>query len=186
MLYSFIFLNHFALSHHRKGWAHNTFPANAEYDYAFWVVHDFVGTHIDGYNKVTGFLDQDVIPANVDFAADPQDLHFSSFGYSEDYDPSFRYCAGDSTSIKEVPNYTNLFLPQCNLQGGASGGPWLTGIDASGVGTVMSLNSWGFIDDPGMAGPSLQTSSGSRAECLFNVARTYQDPGSTMGYIISC
>lgn len=50
----------------------------------------------------------------------------------------------------------------------------------------MSLNSWGFTDGPGMAGPSLQTSSGSKAQCLFNVAQTAQDPGSTRGYAIAC
>ena len=136
-----------------KGWSENSFPKNAEFDYAFFVVHDFTATHINGYVEgLTGFLDQDVIPANLDFLADPQGKYFSSFGYSEDYDPSFRYCAGDVKSIKEVPNYTNLWLPRCNLQGGASGGPWMVDIDTSGVGTVMSLNSWGFIDGPGMAG----------------------------------
>lgn len=169
-----------------KGWASNSFPANAEFDYAFWVVHDYVGTHIKGFNDdVTGFLDQDVDPMNIDFG-DPHEVHFSSFGYSEDYDPSFRYCAGRAETINEVPGYTNLFLPQCNLMGGASGGPWLSDLDSSGIGNVMSLNSWGFVDDPGMAGPSFQTSSGSKVECLFNVARTYQDPGSTRGYVISC
>jgi hypothetical protein len=169
-----------------KGWADSSFPENAQYDYAFYVVHDFVGTHIDGYSEVTGVLDQDIIPATLDFAADPKSQFFVSFGYSEDYDPSFRYCSGDGKSIREVPNYTNLWLPECNLQGGASGGPWLVDIDSSGVGTVMSLNSWGFTDGPGMAGPSLQTSSGSKAQCLFNVAQTAQDPGSTRGYAIAC
>lgn len=152
------------------------------------MVHDYVGTHIDGYNNefASGFLDQDVEPMNIDFGTNPRELFFSSFGYSEEYDPGFRYCAGDAKTINEVPGYTNLFLPQCNLMGGASGGPWLADIDSSGIGTVMSLNSWGFVDEPGMAGPSLQTSSGSKAECLFNVARTYQDPGSTRGYVITC
>eukprot|EP00804_Cyclotella_cryptica_P016305 CCRYP_005757-RA/>CCRYP_005757-RA protein AED:0.02 eAED:0.02 QI:135/1/1/1/1/1/2/235/632 len=170
-----------------KGWAVNQFPSNAEFDYAFYVVHDYVSTHIEGYTDgLTGTLDQDIIPAKVDFYADPHDNFFSSFGYSEDFDPTFRYCSGDAQYIREVPDYTNLWLPYCSLQGGASGGPWVANIDQAGVGTIMSLNSWGFVDGPGMAGPSLQTSSGSKAECIFNVARTAQDPGSTRGYTVVC
>ena len=95
-----------------KGWAETAFPENAKYDYAFYVVHDYTATHIKGYTDgLTGYLDQDVIPANLDFAADPQGQYLTSFGYSEEYDPSFRYRAGDTKIIREIPNYTYLELP---------------------------------------------------------------------------
>ena len=51
---------------------------------------------------LTGYLDQDVIPANLEFAADLQGQYLTSFGYSEEYDPSFRYRAGDTKIIRSA------------------------------------------------------------------------------------
>ena len=39
----------------------------------------------------------------------------------------------------------------------------------SGSGSVISVNSWGYINSPGMAGPKL---AGSSAECLFNIVES--------------
>lgn len=35
---------------------------------------------------LTSYLDQDVIPSNLDFDADPQGQYLTSFGYSDEYD----------------------------------------------------------------------------------------------------
>jgi len=37
-----------------------------------------------------------------------------------------------------------------------------------------------------MAGPQLQTRSGSFAECLFEEAKHSRDPGQVGGYIVDC
>lgn len=78
----------------------------------------------------------------------------------------------NSKRINGVDFYTNFWLEDCALTGGASGGPWIKNMDTEGVGTLTSLNSWGFVHKPGMAGPQLHTSSGSMAECMFDIARS--------------
>lgn len=70
------------------------------------------------------------------------------------------------------------------MTGGASGGPWIFGMNQSGQGTLASVNSWGFTHKPGMAGPVLRTASGSYAECLFEQAKSARDPGRDGGIIV--
>jgi hypothetical protein len=36
----------------------------------------------------------------------------------------------------------------CDMTGGASGGPWLVGVDGNGVGTVVAVNSYKYNDEP--------------------------------------
>ena len=50
-----------------------------------------------------------------------------SLGYSADTDPNFRHCAMANTKINGVSWYTNLWLDDCAMTGGASGGPWIFG-----------------------------------------------------------
>ena len=78
----------------------------------------------------------------------------------------------------------NLWLEDCTLTGGASGGPWMMDMQEDGVGTLISVNSWGFAYKPGMAGPNLSTSTGSWAECLYTEAKRARTPGSEGGYIM--
>ena len=92
----------------------------------------------------------------------------------------------DVSTINGVPWYTNLWLDRCGMTGGASGGPWTVDMDQSGVGTVVSINSWGFTDKLGMAGPQLRTANGSFAECLFQKAKSAADPGWSGGIVVDC
>ena len=62
----------------------------------------------------------------------------------------------------------NWWLPSCGLTGGSSGGPWLQPADG-GNGPIISVNSWGYTNSPGMAGPKL---SGTSAACVFTAAKT--------------
>ena len=39
----------------------------------------------------------------------------------------------------------------------------------TGVGTIISVNSWGYTNQPGMAGPKLY---GNSATCVFGMAAT--------------
>ena len=175
-----------------EGWTTSHFPENVPYDYAYYVAFDDPATHSGGWEDgLTGLLDVDIQSMKIDFDTD---LHESSdenndfiysIGYSADRDPSLRHCAMEHTTIFGVDWYENFWLDNCAMTGGASGGPWMVNMDTDGVGTLVSVNSWGFAHRIGMAGPSLRTSSGSLAECLYNKAKDAKDPGSEGGYIMS-
>jgi hypothetical protein len=103
----------------------------------------------------------------VQFSTDPvadragsTDDATTALGYSYSDDPNFMYCAEDMTT----EGADNWWLPNCGLSGGASGGPWLQPVDG-GSGPVISVNSWGYTDQPGMAGPKL---AGTSAKTLFD------------------
>ena len=84
-------------------------------------------------------------------------------GYSYSEDPSFMYCAEDLGT----QGSDNWWLSQCGLTGGASGGPWVQPM-SGGSGPVVSVNSWKYTGQSGMAGPKL---SGTSASCLFAAAQ---------------
>ena len=80
------------------------------------------------------------------------------------------------------------WLPNCDLSGGSSGGPWIQPLNVSdGGGPVISVNSWGYTTSPGMAGPKL---SGTSAECVFNAAASSpfkpEAADGDAGYDVTC
>ncbi|KAL9179968.1 hypothetical protein ACHAXT_007938 [Thalassiosira profunda] len=171
-----------------KGWTEGGgFPYNVGFDYAYWVVHDDRDTHERGYKSgLTGILDRDVPCFNVDYDSRRRNDEFVySLGYSADKDPDFRHCSMEAGTINGIPTYTNLWLDDCAMSGGASGGPWMKDLDMNGRGTVMSVNSWGFTHKDGMAGPVFQTEEGSLAECLFEKAQRADDPGRQGGIVVN-
>lgn len=154
-------------------WTTRTFPNNIPWDYAYYVVND-TGAH-SGTSAGTDVLDAAAGSMAVQFTTpytndgDPSatSIDFThALGYSYSDDPNFMYCAEDMTT----EGADNWWLPSCGLSGGASGGPWVQPMNTgSGDGPIISVNSWGYTDSPGMAGPKL---SGTSAECLFTVAKT--------------
>jgi len=120
----------------------------------------------------------------LDFNADPRGEFVFSVGYSADKDPSLRHCSMANTDIYGLSSYANLWLNDCAMTGGASGGPWTIDMDDKGVGTLISVNSWGFTNRTGMAGPVLRTKDGSWAECLYEKAKSARDPGEVGGIIV--
>jgi hypothetical protein len=155
-------------------WTTRTFPANIPWDYAYYVVSD-TGAHA-GTAASSDSLDTAAGSLAVSFAApyyndgDPSanSVDFThALGYSYSEDPNFMYCAEDVT-IED--SYSDYWLASCGLSGGSSGGPWLQPMDAAtGSGPIVSVNSWGYVGSPGMAGPRL---AGTSAECVFTRART--------------
>ena len=133
-----------------------------------------------------GILDEDVTPLQIDFEYKLKNDFTVALGYSDEKDPSFQYCSNKLGTINGIDEYTNFWLDNCGLHGGASGGPWTVDMDDSGVGTVVSLSSWGYSSSSGVAGPNLRTESGSSAECLLEKAMYAADPGSVGGYIVDC
>lgn len=154
-------------------WAIRTFPDNIAWDYAYYVTSD-VGAHDPVSNTLSdNILDEAAgsLPAsfaepssydNNPAATSSDFTHALGYSYSED--PDFMYCAEDMTEEGAV----NWWLNSCGLSGGASGGPWIQPMDTStGSGPIISVNSWGYIGSPGMAGPKLWRTS---AECVLGEA----------------
>lgn len=155
-----------------KNWAIRTFPDNIAWDYAYYVVADS-GAHL-GNDQVSGTLDSAVDSFSVSFsepnhdtpASDHSDYTFA-LGYSYSDDPNLMYCAEDMATEQ---GQVDWWLGSCGLSGGSSGGPWLQPMDTgTGVGTLISVNSWGYTNSPGMAGPMLFNNS---ASCLFDGAKS--------------
>ena len=166
-----------------SNWTGATFPANIPWDYAYYVVND-TGAH-SGFGPSIS-LETAAGTLMIDFATPEYDdptagassRDFThALGYSYNVDPNFMYCAEDMTT----EGTANWWLPSCGLSGGSSGGPWVQPMDiVTGNGPVMSVNSWGYVGSPGMAGPRLDISS---AACIFDTAKAtdWKDVSSTYG-----
>lgn len=150
-------------------WTTRTFPDNVAWDYAYYVVTD-AGAH-SGTAASSDALDAAAGSLAVSFATpytndgDPSatSLDFThALGYSYSEDPNFMYCAEDMTT----EGTANWWLASCGLSGGSSGGPWVQPL-SNGNGPLISVNSWGYTNQPGMAGPKL---SGTSAQCVFTTA----------------
>ena len=153
-------------------WTTRTFPNNAAWDYAFYVVSDDPAAHKPGiYSTLSDVLDQAAGSLPLSFGAvshdDPTASDYTTaLGYSYNQDPQLMYCAQDVTT----QGAANWWLPSCALSGGASGGPWVQPMDTTtGYGPIISVNSWGYTNSPGMAGPKLV---GTSASCVFQSAKT--------------
>ena len=153
-----------------KNWTTRTFPNNVQWDYAFYVVPD-LGAH-QGNGSVS-VLDDPAAAGSlpVSFGMPYHDDSLSkvdytyALGYSYNEDPKLMYCSQDMTTNGAV----NWWLPSCALTGGSSGGPWVQSMNlGTGFGNIVSVNSWGYTNSPGMAGPKLY---GSSASCVFTAAR---------------
>jgi hypothetical protein len=146
-------------------WTTRTFPDNVAWDYAFYVVND-TGAHRAGMSAATSALDAAVAAMDVSFAA-PTILGLThALGYSYDMDPQFMYCADPMENMDAA----NFWLPNCGLTGGSSGGPWSQPFNVStGNGPIISVNSWGYTGQLGMAGPKLY---GTSAACIYATAKS--------------
>jgi len=161
-----------------ENWAIRTFPDNIQWDYAHYVVtlegaHAGTGTE-ESLEVAAGTLAIDFTnpPDHDDGTPGASSADFTyGLGYSYNVDPKFMYCADDMTTEGAV----NWWLPSCELSGGSSGGPWVQPMDTvTGSGPLISVNSWGYIGSPGMAGPKLHgtSTSTSSAECVLKMAES--------------
>lgn len=154
-------------------WASVLWPDNLAYDYGFYLVPNS-GRHVQGLRPSSDSLEQAIDPLEIGWSAHSSKSTYAvALGYSWVDDPSLMYCSEAVGSIVGITDYTNLWLANCALSGGSSGGPWLqtdNGRVSGGDATIFSLNSWGFDDGPGMAGPVLQDPARGtgRAHRLFN------------------
>jgi hypothetical protein len=145
-------------------WSNRVFPDNIPWDYAYYVVSDS-GAH-SGNASSSPALDGSVTAMSISFAAPSTGSVTHALGYSYSEDPDFMYCADAMTT----EGAANWWIATCGLSGGSSGGPWVQPMTVStGNGPVISVNSWGYTNQPGMAGPKL---NGTSAQCLFGVAKS--------------
>jgi V8-like Glu-specific endopeptidase len=132
----------------------------ARYDYAFAVVGP---GGLDGLTE----LDADT-PTDADAAPDALAIAFTgtskgtqvyAFGYpaAAPYDGTdLVYCSGKIG--QDVFNGNATWSLPCNMTGGASGGPWLRGFaESTGVGTLVSLNSYRYSFSNRMYGPKFSS-----------------------------
>lgn len=148
-----------------------TFPNNNAWHYAYYVFPDS-GAHAGtGTNAV---LDSAAGALGISFSAPTTGALSHAFGYSYSEDPKLMYCA-DSLDSQGAEDW---WLAGCGLTGGSSGGAWFQPFDAgTGGGPIISVNSWGYANAPGMAGPKL---AGTSAACVFSVATTGPAPATTV------
>lgn len=147
-------------------WASREWPNNIDWDYAYYVVEN-VGSHSPASGSSAGpdtALDSVAGIMDISFTAPQVSTYTYALGYSYNMDPSFRYCAQGMSTAGSV----NWWLGNCGMSGGASGGPWTqSSANDLGKGPLMSVNSWGYTNQPGMAGPKLNDNT---ASCLFDRA----------------
>jgi hypothetical protein len=158
-------------------WASRTFPANIPWDYAFYVVPD-AGAH-SGTAASSDVLDVAAGNLSVQLTAPTVGAVAHALGYSYSDDPNFMYCA---EPLASESGYDDWWLGQCDLSGGSSGGPWLQPVNG-GNGPIISVNSWGYTNQPGMGGPRL---AGTSASCVFGVAKSQTFPVSDRGVTPAC
>jgi hypothetical protein len=147
------------------------FPDNHEWDMGFYVVPT-TGAH-RGSQDVSESLEVATGTLPISFAVSSSGQQTWGLGYSYSDDPNFMYCR-DTMGTQGTVNW---WLPVCGLSGGSSGGPWIHDMTLDGDadlasttikidGTIMSVNSWGYTTQPGMAGPKLD----GEHECVFKQA----------------
>ena len=154
-------------------WATRSWPDNIPWDYGYYVVpttgsHQGTGTDTDSLEVEAGSL----LPQFTGAAH----THTYALGYSYSQDPHLRYCAEDVTTGS---SYGGLWLGSCGLSGGASGGPWM---QSAGEGPIISVNSYGYSNQPGMGGPLLTGS----ARCMFAEAQTATTLTTDRGLVSTC
>jgi len=154
-------------------WTTRTFPDNIPWDYGYYVVSDSGASRGSAPSEI---LDQAAGSMTVDFSVPSVGQSATALGYSYSDDPYFMHCQEPMATIDVV----NYWLGSCDLSGGSSGGPWLQPVDG-GNGPIMSVNSWGYTNQPGMAGPKLHDNS---AELLFEVARQSSLASSDRGFVV--
>jgi hypothetical protein len=161
-----------------RNWTTRTFPDNIPWDYAFYVVND-TGAH-SGTAASSNALAQAAGDLPVQFTPAPTAGTVTrALGYSYSEDPNFMYC---QEPLAVDAGTQDWWLGHCGLSGGASGGPWEQGT-TQGEGPIISVNSWGYTNQPGMGGPRL---AGTSASCVFGLAQTQAFSPSGRGAIADC
>jgi hypothetical protein len=108
-----------------------------------------------GGKSGTDQLDDSVGSYPIGFSGVAKGNSLYAFGYpaaGKYHGSDLVYCAGAIVEDRRAANLT-WGMP-CDMTGGSSGGPWLSGfVEATGAGTLSSLNSYGYSGSAVMYGP---------------------------------
>lgn len=143
------------------------------------VVHDFavVAVGLGGHNST--LLEIEVVEMTAYFNRDARGLVAYGFGYpaAVEWDGTdLAYCRGTVGGDPLMHN-TTYRLSGCTLTGGSSRGPWLTGFnDTTGVGAVVSLNSYGYKGIKAMHGPILNAETAAVYQAALTRTGTHLVP----------
>ncbi len=122
-------------------------------------VHDFA-IAIVGPGGKNGATQLDSLGSNaIDYPAITTGGKVYAFGYpaaGKYKGKDLTYCAGNT--FDDPSNGNATWGIACNMTGGSSGGPWFGGFNEStGVGTLTSLNSYGYSGLSNMYGPKFNS-----------------------------
>jgi hypothetical protein len=126
-------------------------------------LHDFAFAVVGPGGKSGGQLDAVVGSFPITFSSFSDGTQMYAFGYpaaGKYKGKDLTYCAGPVFSDPYNDGLT--YGMTCNMTGGSSGGPWLSGFNTStGSGTLSSLNSYGYSGVRAMHGPKFNSKTGN-------------------------
>ncbi|HSG86501.1 MAG TPA: trypsin-like peptidase domain-containing protein, partial [Candidatus Limnocylindrales bacterium] len=132
------------------------------------VIHDFAFALMGpGGKSGTASLETTVGSFPIAFSGPTTGTTLSAFGYpaSSPYDGlQLTYCRGPIGQDPGTGNAT--WSMACDMTGGSSGGPWVSGDPLTNSATLRSLNSYGYSGVDNMYGPKF----GSRAQAVYDAA----------------
>lgn len=132
--------------------------------------HDFAFAVVDagGKGDVLTQLDATVGSFGIAYSGVNAGDKLYAFGYpaaGKYRGRDLTYCAGNIFTDTWNANLT--WGMACNMTGGSSGGPWLSSFtESTGVGTLSSLNSYGYSGVKNMYGPKFN----SDTQAVYNAA----------------
>ena len=133
-------------------------------------VHDFAFAVVGPGGKSNSQLDATVGSFPIAFSGVSAGNTLYAFGYpaaGKYHGNDLTYCAGPIFTDSSNSNLT--WGMACGMTGGSSGGPWLSSFNTgTGVGTLSSLNSYGYSGVRNMYGPKFNANT----QAVYNAANS--------------
>jgi hypothetical protein len=126
------------------------------------IQHDWAFAVVDADGAATTHLDAAVGSFPISFRSYSSGVAVAAFGYPAGGKYSGNndliYCNGGLGT--DPYNFGRTYRLSCDMTGGSSGGPWLTGFDATGnSGTLSSVNSYTYSGITAMHGPKFNAAT---------------------------
>jgi len=138
--------------------------------------HDWTFAVVGSGGKSNTQLDATVGSFPISFSTASGTTYAFGYPAAGKYNGSdLTYCKG--TPANDIYNGNATIGMACDMTGGSSGGPWLTGFsETSGAGTLNGLNSYGYSGIRNMYGPKFNANT----QATFNRANTAPTSNQTV------